>query len=87
MNQIVEVDEQGGLHLPPEVLSHAKPRTRYVVEAQGETLILRPAEKSPPFWATATPEERAEDLRRWVASHKTGPNLPDEALRREQMYD
>jgi Asp-tRNA(Asn)/Glu-tRNA(Gln) amidotransferase B subunit len=87
MSRIVEVNEEGASHLPPEVLGHAKPRTRYLVEAQGETLILRLAENQQPFWATATPEEWVADFRQWVASHRTGPKLPDEALRRETMYD
>ena len=40
-----------------------------------------------PFWETATPAERAEAFRQWASSHKGGPGLPAEALRREHMYD
>ncbi|MBD1932034.1 MULTISPECIES: hypothetical protein [Cyanophyceae] len=49
-------------------------------------LILSPVPLEQPFWATATPEERPERLHQWV-HHKDGPNLPDEALRRENIYD
>ena len=43
--------------------------------------------KYPPYWETATPQERASRWRHWVQSHRGGPSLPDEALRRENMYD
>ncbi|HEY9666368.1 MAG TPA: hypothetical protein V6C91_06160 [Coleofasciculaceae cyanobacterium] len=36
-----------------------------------------PIPPEPPFWATATPEERAERFHQWVQSQKDGPNLPD----------
>jgi hypothetical protein len=86
MTRFLEVDESGTLRLGPETLGPVKPRTRYVVEVLGETLILRP-EQPPPFWATATPEERAQAFREWAARHTSGPGLPDEALHRESMYD
>lgn len=86
MTEILEVDPQGVLHLPPEVLGHAKPRTRYVVESQGSILVLRP-EKEPPFWQTAMPKERADAFRQWASSHETGPGLSDETLRREHIYE
>ncbi len=87
MSQIVEVNEEGMLSLPAEVLERVKPHRRFVVEVSNSTLILRPEAKAQPFWATATPEERAEDLRQWVASHKDGPGLPAEALSRDTIYD
>lgn len=33
------------------------------------------------------PAERAEDLRRWAASHERGPGLPDSATGRDAIYD
>jgi hypothetical protein len=86
MSWIVEVDEEGTLRLGPETLGTVKPHTRYIVDAVGNTLVLRPVE-SQPFWESATPEERAEAFREWAASHVSGPGLPDEALRRENIYD
>lgn len=87
MNQIVETNEDGGLYLPAKVLEQVKPHRRFVVQRVNGMLILQPENAALPFWATATPEEQAEDLRRWVASHTDGPGLPDEALRRENMYE
>ena len=33
------------------------------------------------------PAERAEDLKRWAASHDRGPGLPDSAIGRDAIYD
>lgn len=87
MSQVVEINEEGTLRLPPEVIEQVKPYKRFAVEVDNGILILRPEPKEQPFWATATPEERAEDLRQWVASHKDGPGLPEGALSRESIYD
>jgi len=87
MSSIVEVSESGTLQLPAEILQAIGPNARFVVEVESDRLILSPVPPEQPFWATATPEERAERFHQWVQSHKNGPNLPDEALRRENIYD
>jgi hypothetical protein len=87
MSLIVEVSEAGTLQLPAEILQAIQPNTRFVVEVESDRLILSPVPPEQPFWATATPEERAERLMQWVQSHQNGANLPDEALRRENIYD
>jgi bifunctional DNA-binding transcriptional regulator/antitoxin component of YhaV-PrlF toxin-antitoxin module len=95
MSLIVEVSESGTLQLPAEILQAIGSNTRFVVEVQRDRdsvakqyrLILSPVPPEQPFWATATPEERAERLMQWVQSHQNGANLPDEALRRENIYD
>lgn len=87
MSLIVEVSESGTLQLPTEILQAIQPNTRFVVEVESDRLILSPVPPEQPFWATATPEERAERLMQWVQSHQNGSNLPDEALRRENIYD
>ncbi|MEA5419137.1 hypothetical protein VB712_07835 [Spirulina sp. CCNP1310] len=41
-----------------------------------------------PFWQGATPMERAEDFRGWVAQlSQTGLSLPDQAFERGNIYD
>lgn len=87
MEQVVEVNEDGALYLPAELIGHAEPHTRFVVESQGEDLLLRLEPESKPFWATATIEEWVKSFEEWVSSHKNGPNLPDEALSRESIYE
>lgn len=91
MSSIVEVSESGTLQLPAEILQAIKPNTHFVVEVDSVgkqyRIILSPVPPEQPFWATATPEERAERLMQWVQSHQNGVNLPDEALNRENIYD
>ena len=88
MSTIVEVREDGALTLPPDVLPHRQRPARYSVDVEGDALILRPVVgERPPFWATATGEERARRFREWAESHVAGPGIPDETLRRESMYD
>ncbi len=40
-----------------------------------------------PMWRNMTKEERLKDLREWMDRFTDGPGLPDEALRRENIYD
>ncbi len=84
---IVEVDDSGALVLPAKWL-HAEPHTRYLVERVGDAVWLRP-EHEKPFWETATPEQRAAAWLEWItaAPQHQGPPIPDEALRRENLYD
>lgn len=55
MTQVVEVNENGVLSLPPEAIGNRAPHTRYLVEAHGNTLVLRPADQ-------AVPPTRGTDL-------------------------
>jgi hypothetical protein len=95
MSQIVEVNEDGALYLSPEVLGNAKPHTRYKVKTQGKMLVLvKVADDEPSIsdarrlYETRTPEQRAEAFRQWANEERPpAPPLPDEALRRENMYD
>ncbi len=57
--------------------------TETVHKANGET-------KAPewgPLWRDLTPAERVADFKKWMDSITDGPGLPDEALRRENIYD
>lgn len=86
MSEIVELDERGTIQLPRDLLATVKPHTRFVLEVQGETIVLRPV-TALPFWQIATPQERAEAARQWAALERpAAPPLPDEALHREQIY-
>ena len=53
---------------------------------EAETLT---EEKEKPFYETATKEEWRAEFRKWMDSHKgkNYPSIPDEALRRENMYE
>lgn len=88
MVYILEVSQQGGLQIPSEILPQIKPHTRYQVEIQGETLILRP-QKEQPFWIVATPAQRVAKFRAWATQTQRPPTpaLPDEALSRDTIYN
>ncbi|MDQ4074850.1 MAG: hypothetical protein M3220_01250 [Chloroflexota bacterium] len=87
MSLVLEVDEQGELHVPAELLGNAMPHTRYVVETAGDIVILHP-ERSRSIRETATPEERAEGIRQWAYYPRpAAPILSLEAISRENIYD
>jgi len=86
MSQIIKPDKEGALHLSSELLGPT-PHARYIIERSGEVIVLRPLTDVSSFWATTSPEERAAAFRQWAVSHEGGPNLPDEALSRESIYD
>jgi len=48
--------------------------------------LLR-AESSGRALRNLPPAERAEDLRRWAASHECGPGLHNSAIGRDAIYD
>lgn len=91
MSHIVEVNEEGALYLPSELLAQlmgvAKPHTRYVLEARDGGLLLSVMSSPQPFWTTATPEERARAFHEWARTHESGPGLADEWVNRDRIYD
>ncbi|MEW6128654.1 MAG: hypothetical protein AB1757_16565 [Acidobacteriota bacterium] len=87
MNSIVKTNENGDLYLPSELLGDAAKYQEFSLETTGETIVLRPVSSSKAAWESRTPEERAAAFRRWAESHHNQANLPDEALRRENIYD
>ena len=97
MAEIVKVDEDGTIHLPRELFGDTPLPARYIVEERGGVLTLRKYDESfdreliygEPDWFDRTPEQRAAVWRSWVASlpRREGPPIPDEALRRENLYD
>jgi hypothetical protein len=88
MIYILEINQQGVLQIPPDMLPYIQPHTRYQVEVRGEILILRP-EQSQPFWQTATPEQRVAKFQEWVTQTRrpVSPVLSDKAISRETIYN
>ena len=84
---ILEVSDDGMLHVPGEFLAGAQPHTQFELERVGPVTLLRPA--SPASASRAgSPAERADAFQRWVDSfHPPAPDLPAECLRRENIYD
>lgn len=92
-DQVLQVENQNFLqsckNLPdtynshPEVLGEVKPGTHYNLEVHGDVLILRPEDSS-----VLSHQEKAAQWQKWATSHSSNsPGLPDEALRRENIYD
>ena len=42
MSKILEVNEEGALVIPPDLLNGAEPHQRFTAESAGKTLVLRP---------------------------------------------
>ena len=87
MNQIVETNEAGGLYLSPDLLGPAAKCRQFSMETEGDMILLRPLSPSRTVWESRTPMERAAEFRRWAEGQSTTANLPEEALRRENIYD
>jgi hypothetical protein len=47
MTYVLEIQENGTLTLPPETLGNPKPRTRYVLETQGQRVTIQPEAAKP----------------------------------------
>jgi hypothetical protein len=90
MTLTVILNEDGSLSLPANLFKTVQPHTRFTVKIHNDLLLLYPEGKIPPqlpLWATVTPEEQATSLLQWIDSIKEGPGLPDEATRRDSIYD
>lgn len=79
---ILETNESGALQIPAGVLK-AGPHVRFRVEQEGDALYLIPD------LGRQESSERVRAFREWVARlpKRTGPPIPAEALRRENLYD
>lgn len=85
---ILEVSEDGVLHVPGELLAGAQPHAQFELDVLGEVVVLRPAGAERPFWRQATPGQRADAFEQWAnTSLPDAPDLPAESLRRERLYD
>jgi hypothetical protein len=84
----VETNDEGALNLPSELIGSASPHTKFDLAVLGDVVVLRPVEKEQPFWRRATAQQRVEAFRRWADSPSPpAPDISDESLRRENLYD
>ena len=87
MVRILELDPQGELHVPAEVLRQLSVTNQYQLEIQDGAVILRPM-GTQPFWEVATSTERASRWRAWASQERPqGPGIPNQALHRDAIYD
>ena len=88
MSRILEVNDEGELTLPSDVLGLARPHTKYEVDANGVLVVLHAIGNQEPFWYVASSEEWIESFHLWMNQPRPpAPSLPDEAFGRESIYD
>jgi hypothetical protein len=88
MSRIIERNAKGEVVLPADIVDAVTPHDRFEVDVRGNQIVARPVEGEEPLWKRLTPEERAREFREWVRNlSPKAPHLPDEALRRESVYD
>jgi virulence-associated protein VagC len=94
MNALIEVEENGEVRLPAQ-FHHWKPHTQLQLRQEGDKLLLEPAKgtslavETAALWSARSPAERAHAFRNLIATlpRREGPEIPDEATRRENIYD
>jgi hypothetical protein len=84
---ILEVSEDGSLHIPNEMLGGVGPHAQVEVEHIGDITLLRPTEvRLPPVGNSSA--AKADALRSWAELPRpNAPDLPAQALRREYLYE
>jgi len=89
MSAIIHIAPNGTIQLPPEILAHLQLNTPYAVRTENSKVVMEPAPVERHSNNHLSPEQRAKRFRQWVDSmpKREGPPIPDEALRRENMYD
>lgn len=65
MATILETDETGALVLPARVLGGERPHARYVLETQGETLVLRREDEAVGGPSPVQMQSREQFVREW----------------------
>ncbi len=88
MAKMIQATDDGEFYLPRDVVGDVEPHSRYVVEREGDTFVIRPMTEAERYWAETTPEQRAKDFLDWMDEPTPPvPDLPDEAFSRESIYD
>ncbi len=84
MTHTLEVEADGSLRLPREILAEAKPATRYIVETQGDQLLLRPDKIEPApkkmsgeEWLTAWDTLSEQISNSWIGDKSALEELAD----------
>ena len=100
MSVRIKAKKNGDIVIPHSAFDNLNPEADYDVEREGNAFRVVPVNKAIASdfdrrqsearqrRESMTPQERAADFLDWVASMDIRvPSLPDEALRRENMYD
>ena len=87
MTVTIELKPETEKRLAEKAKRNGLPIKTFIEDILEEEVKDEPKEK--PFHKTASKEEWLAEFHRWVDSHKDKnyPSIPDEALRRENMYE
>ncbi len=83
----IEKNNLGAISLPLTALDSSETR-EFKIKVVGDELIIYPAHLK--FYEVATPQQRANLLLERLSHEKPDPNapqIPDEAFRRENIYE
>jgi hypothetical protein len=83
----IEKNTLGAISLPLTALDSSDTR-EFKIKVVGDELIIYPAHLK--FYEVATPQQRANLLLERLSHEKSDPNapqIPDEALRRKNIYE
>jgi hypothetical protein len=83
----IEKNNLGAISLPLTALDSSDTR-EFKIKVVGDKLIIYPAHLK--FYEVATPQQRANLLLERLSHEKSDPNapqIPDEALRRKNIYE
>jgi hypothetical protein len=89
MSITVEIEKihASAIRFPRDVIEDSETR-EFKIKVVGNEFIVYPAHMK--FFEIATPQQRADVLLERLAVHKpneAAPQIPDEALRRENIYE
>jgi hypothetical protein len=86
MEQTVQADKDGTVHLPASLLPQGGPNTVYRVELKPDALVLSSVNHGGER-AKVSKEEWVRRFREWTESHTAGPGLPASAVGRDGIYE
>ena len=85
---IVEVGDDGALHVPAAFLLGTKPHAKFALDVCGDLIVLRPVDAKEPLWKTLSPEQRAAEFLEFAEMPRPpAPDIPIEFLDREHIYE
>lgn len=88
MSVYIEPNEKNELVIPLDRVKKLKRSARYKVDASGDMITVKPARVKRSARNRREAEEWVKSFQEWVDGlDPRGTSLPDEALRRENLYD
>ena len=67
--------------MPAELLTAAKPHTKFVLDVSADLIVLRPADEPEPMWMNPDPAKRAEEFLKYAdLPRPPAPDIPLNSL-------